>query len=1473
MNNITIRFLNSIKINNINDYDLNIIKTTKDKNNVYNFTIFKDSKWDYSLLNFFNESLNNIKSYKYTLNFEYNTDINIQDISELLSSYFSDNFSYNFNVKINNEYLNLEINKDYKNEAENIIDDFFTLLKFINYPLISIKINEFDLNNSIKEELIDETNDLDYLEEEIDSQDYQDEDFDFLDKEAYDYENESELISSKDEYNSSIEKKLNEDFINNKSKGDYIYKKLKDIIIEKEKVSSEGYIYSISEPKEIGKDKKKITLLINDGETSKFLEIISNNKNLTIEYISTLSLKQHIKFCGKTYKNNFLSNSVVIIVDSFEIDGEYPIREDDYNGEKRVELHLHTKMSTMDGVSTITDYCKTAKNMGHTAIALTDHGVLQAYPEAAKAAKKYGIKILYGCELYMIEDEFVNVYNPVSKNLNDVTYVVFDLETTGLCVRKDSIIEFGAVKVKNGIVLERLDYLINPGFEITPLISQLTNITNEMLFNKPKIQDILDEILNFIKDCVLVSHNLEFDYGFLYEALLNYKNYKLENTGIDTLSLARYLHYDANTHNLGALCRRYKIDYDTSSAHRADYDAEVLSKAWSEMLVELNNNGYFSINQIEKFKVRDKDYKHCKEYHVTAICKNQKGLKDLFKIVSLSHIKYFGRVPCVLRSLLTQYRDNLLLGSACFNGEVFQKSRISEKRMQKAIRFYDFIEIQPDTNYSYLINIGEIKDLDTLHFFIDDIILKANEENKLICATGDVHYLNKEDKKFRDVYIYSSGVGKTSHPLYSFRRVKQESQGIYFENPDQYYKNTNEMLEDFKRFGQDNAIKWVITNPNIIANMCDEINPIKDKLYTPKIENSDKELKEICYKNAHDLYGEKLPKIIEERLEKELNGIINNGYGVIYYLAYKIIKKTHEDDYIVGSRGSVGSSLVATLANITEVNPLPPYYRCPKCKHFELYDGKQYFSGCDLPAKKCPKCGTNLIGEGQNIPFETFLGFNADKVPDIDLNFPPDYQSKAHDYTKVLFGDDNCFRAGTISTVAEKTAFGYAKGYFEKRYKYNDDEILKKVGREELSFLSANCVDVKRTTGQHPGGIVVVPKNMDVFDFTPIQYPADNTDMSWKTTHFDFKAIHDNILKLDLLGHVDPQALKELRDLTNIKLEEIPLNDKKVLSLFSSAKELHLIKNYLNLKNGALGLPEFGTEFVRGLLDEAKPKTFSDLIIVSGLSHGTNVWRGNAQKLIKNKITDLRGVVGCRDDIMTVLINKYNVDYLQAFNIMEDVRHGKGLKEEYVKVLKQHNVPDFYIESCNKIKYLFPKAHATAYVTMAVRVAYFKLYYPLEFYSSFYSVRSEKYDWETMYKGPQAILEKLKEIDEEKRTNVNKNQKKYDEIKRTLEVCLEMYDRGIKFSNIDIYKSDSKVFKIDKENKLIIPAFKVIDSLGESVGDSIVEARKEKQFISIEDFEKRCKINSTQINLFKRLGIFKDLPEKEREQVSLFDFL
>jgi DNA polymerase-3 subunit alpha (Gram-positive type) len=988
----------------------------------------------------------------------------------------------------------------------------------------------------------------------------------------------------------------------------------------------------------------------------------------------------------------------------------------------------------------------------------------------------------------------------------------------------------------------------------------------------------LKKIVEFVGDSTLVTHNAAFDYGFINEALKNNNMPLLSNPVIDTLPLSRYLFPDMKSHTLGAVCRKVGAVYDEEAAHRAIYDAKVLLDAWQAILsMLLNKNPNMQHQELNALTSPEIILNAPHPYHVCVYAKNKQGLRDLFRVISDSNIKYFNDIPRVPREELEQYRANLLIGSACYNGEVFDSAMTkSAEATKEVMKFYDYIEIQPPANYSFLVNDGDLSSAEDVTKILRDIIQMADEVGKPVVATSDCHYLEPEEKAFRDVFVFAPGLKGARHPMNPYRRDKMK----YYDNPDQHMRTTDEMIKEFAFLGDQELIKKiVIDNTHWVADqLSPEVQPIHSELSFPTIDNCDKMLKEKVYSKAHEWYGDPLPKIVQDRLDAEMKGISEHHYEVIYWIAAKIVTQAVSDGYIVGSRGSVGSSFVATMASITEVNPLPPHYRCPHCKHSEFDVDPQYKSGFDLPEKKCPVCGADMIHDGQNIPFATFIGFKADKTPDIDLNFPPDYQAHAHELTKTLLTKESgnaVYKAGTIETVQDNMAIGYVKGYFESLEKHPELHVdSEKVSKAEIMRLAKGCVDVKRTTGQHPGGIIVIPRGMDVYDFTPIQYPADKPDADWETSHFDYNQMHDTILKLDLLGHVDPQALRMMARLSNKNIYEIPFNDQEVMSLFTGTDSLHMKHNYLQAKVGTMGMPEFGTEFVQSLLNETQPKTFADLLIVQGLSHGTNVYAGNQQDLIKNKVTDLRGVIGCRDDIMLKLHDQFGMDQEEAFKIMEIVRHGRFLKPKpkegdrnaYIKDMLEHKVPQYFLDSCDKIQYLFPKAHAVAYSMMGFRVGWFKIHDPLSFYATYFTVRCDQYDLKSMCGGEKAVLSKLKEIDD--LSNERKLKPTESALKLVLQMTLEMYDRGFSMAPLSINKSQALEFAIDRENKCIIPPFRAIAGIGDAAAESIVTARGEHPFTSVEDLINRTKISKQRADDLKELGALEDLPETD--QITLF---
>lgn len=1271
---------------------------------------------------------------------------------------------------------------------------------------------------------------------------------------------EEELKNLMPEIQKKYQERLNEMYSSSSNekrrvKGNYVPIKLIDVNKEMENVSFTGKVF-FSDSRTSRKGKMILTLYVYDKTNSIEVTVFENRRNFKRENLEKFAKNGSVIMVRGVVSESKYSSSLQIIADFInEAEGfEEPVYEDNEEV-KRVELHLHSKMSNMDAVSTMDDYCAQAAKWGMTSIAITDHGVVQGYPEAQAAAKKHGLKMIYGMEAYMVDEKLDYIMNPSDVILNKSSFCVFDFETTGLSARYDKIIEFGAVKVKDGMIVDSMDLFIDPEMELSELTTNLTHITTEMVRGKTKIKEALKIMRDFIGDSILVSHNASFDVGFLNEAFLNNGEEEITNPVIDTLSLSRYMFPNNKAHSLGAVARQFEVKYDETVAHRANYDAEVLNDVWQAMLSKLTKANY-NLKHYELNELTSPDIlKNQRPKHVTIYAKNLDGLKSLYKIVSHSHVDYFSSGPRVPRSLIEKYRENLLIGSACFNGEVFDAALTrGKKALQEKMAFYDFIEVQTPENYSFLVNDGQVSSFEDVIKISKDLIDAAEELNKIVVATGDVHYLHKEDKIYRDVYITAKAVGGGRHPLNPYRRRNSS-----YENPDQHFRSTTEMLECFDYLGKEKAYEIVVTNSNLIADMFDKFNALKDGTYAPFIENCPEKLQERVYKKAYETYGNPLPQIVKDRLEAELSGIIKYGYSVQFYIASEIVRKANADGFIVGSRGSVGSSFVATMADITEVNALPPHYVCPKCKHSEFILDGSVKSGYDLNDKNCPHCNTKMHADGQNLPFATFLGFKAEKVPDIDLNFSGDYQARAHELTKTLLGVNNVFRAGTIETVAEKTAYGYVLGYFEEM---GIDPAT--ISNAEKTRIALGCQDVKRTTGQHPGGIIVIPDEYEVFDFTPIQYPADDMTAAWKTTHFDFHAIHDNVLKLDLLGHVDPTALKMLGDLTGINPIHVPMNDKKVHSVFSSRDALNCMDNYLNETTGALGLPEFGTNLTRQMLEEIRPKSFADLVMISGLSHGTDVWAGNAQELLRSKVCGVDGIIACRDDIM-IYLQSLGIENSVAFKTMEAVRKGKQIPPEYMDTIIEHNVPEYYIESANKCKYLFPKAHAIAYVTMAVRIAWYKVYQPLAYYATFFSTRSKQFDIKAMMSGKAQIIKRLEEIKELKAQRMSSP--KDEETEKTLIIALEMAERGYKIGNIDLYRSDAKNFLIDEKTQTLIPPFIVIDGLGLNAAISVIEARN-LEFLSIEDLLARTKLNSQNVENLKKLHVLDDLPECD--QMSLF---
>ena len=1196
------------------------------------------------------------------------------------------------------------------------------------------------------------------------------------------------------------------------------------------------------------------TLFVNDEEEFKII-------NKKIQVGSWYKIRASVK--DKDQYNQDISLTIrdinVLKKEVEEIIDDAPV--------KRVELHAHTKMSQMDGVVAAKDLLKQALKWGHKAIAVTDHNGVQGFVDAYHFVRDYNKKLkegeepfkaLYGTELTMIDDTVKIVVRPNDSKLLDNTYVVFDLETTGFNAGgEDSIIEIGAVKILNGEIIDRYDQLVDPGKQISQRITDVTSITNEMLVGKPNEETAIKEFKEWIADLPMVAHNAKFDVSFVEMAYEKYNLGEFKNTVIDTLELSRTMDNNYARHSLSALVKRYNVAFDEEHHHRADYDAEGTALVYHKMMNKLVSRNIEKISELDNLVSKDEIHKYGQASHINILAKNKKGLKNLFKIISLANTTYLYKTPRILRSEIERLREGLLVGSGCYQSEVFVQARSkSDEELTNIINFYDYVEVQPMDVYEHLVENGEFGSTEELESHLKKIVRVTKECGKIIVATGDVHHLFKEDKIYREIIVNQKVPGGGRHPLARYKKI-----------PSQHFRTTREMLNDFAFLGDELAYEIVVENTNKIADMIEIIEVIIETggvPFSPKIDNSVEIVNDMVYSKAKEWYGDPLPDLIKDRIEQELKGIIGGGFDVIYLIAQKLVKKSNDDGYLVGSRGSVGSSFVATMMGITEVNPLPAHYRCPKCKHsiFEE-DGKtlgsEYSSGFDLPDKKCPKCNENMIKDGQDMPFATFLGFNADKVPDIDLNFSDLNQAAAHEYTKVLFGVDNVYRAGTIGTVAEKTAFGFVKGYCE------DKNIVMRTA--EVERLAMGCTGVKRTTGQHPGGIVVIPGYMDVFDFTPFQYPADDPNSAWRTTHFDYHAIDEDVLKLDILGHSDPTQLRMIQDLTKMDVTKVPLDDKETMNIFLSPEPLGVTKEQIMCNTGTLGIPEFGTKFTIQMVEDTKPTTFAELIKISGLSHGTDVWLGNAQDLIKNKIVPFSEVIGCRDDIMVYLM--YNgVEPIKAFKIMEFVRKGKASKDpdtwsEYVQLMKDAKIPDWFIGSCQKIKYMFPKAHAAAYVISAFRIAWFKVHMPVYYYASWLSTKATDFNVEAMIKGYDAIKEAIIEISNKGNEATNKDAG----VSESLYLALEATARGIKFENVNLYKSEATTFGV-KDDKTIYPPFNSIDGLGDTVAKNIVSEREKREFISIEDLQKRCKISTTLIDKMRLMGILDGMDESS--QLSLF---
>ena len=1507
MPNDLLNFLNVLKITDLEPFkDSNILKVKViNKENKIEITINNPYPYSYQTLHELFKKIKKVNNEEVSFSMHFNYDeIRNEDVLAFVKDYLKDLkirkpslSGISEDIKIDDDVITFEVGsnleeQEIKKESKNLQKELL-LFGYKEFEITTF-LNQEILNN-VKNEILEAKKNTNY-----------------------------EVKEEKIEGNLLLGKEIKEEIsiINN-------------VVGETKNVAFEAYVFGMDY---LERDNINIiTLKISDKTNSMIAKIFIKDKNEYQLIKKEIKENKWYRFLGNIEYDTFARDYVLKARSVEKIDSkDNPVIDEEET--PRVELHLHTMMSAMDGVTPYEEkdpnnVVKYAANMGWKALAITDHNCVQSFPEIFHTVRDMNkgkdesehFKVLYGAEMNIVNDDVDIVFNNQTYNLLEDTFVVFDTETTGFYAGSDTLIEIGAVKICNGKILERFDELIDPERPIPKKITDLTFITDEMVKGCAKECEVVKRFLDWAGDFPMVAHNAKFDISFMSAACKKYDFEEFNKTVIDTMSIARILYPQWPNHKLQTLTKRLDVPWDEDKHHRADYDAEGTALAFYKMAKNLNDQNTYTTDELLSLVNVEDLVRFSYPFHAVLIAKNKEGLKNLFKIVSIANTKYLykNEQPKIPRKDITELRKGLLIGSGCINGEIFESSMGKEdEELVNMMSFYDYIEVQPPSVFAHLI--GNERKFVTLHEaqeFLKRIIRVAKEAGKPVVATGDVHNLKKEDNIYREIIVNQKFNGKL-HPL--------NRRGI--EVPNMYLRTTKEMLEEFAFLGEELAYEIVVTNSNLIANMCDEIEVIPDTHgipFAPVIPDSQMTVTKMVYDKAKSWYGDPLPHHLEERIALELYGagfisavkknagddetaiykrmhevvikgpdsveneiylalkkddneasdeelhqkakktmtaIIGANFDVIYLIAQKLVKHSNDEGFLVGSRGSVGSSFVANLMGITEVNALSPHYRCPKCQHSEFEDdngeslGNNYKCGYDLPDKKCPKCQSKMDKEGHDIPFQTFLGFNADKVPDIDLNFSDLNQASAHEYTKVLFGVDNVYRAGTIGTVAEKTAFGYVRGYCESK-----NIMMRNV---EVERLAKGCTGVKRTTGQHPGGIVVIPGYKEVFDFTPFQFPSEDPSKAWRTTHFDYHAIDECVLKLDILGHTDPTQLRMIQDLTGDDITKVPLDDKDTMSIFTSTKALKVSKEQIMCDTGTLGVPEFGTPFTIQLVKDTKPTTFAELVKIAGLAHGTDVWLGNAQELIEKNVVPFSKVIGCRDDIMVELIYG-GLEPFKAFKIMEFVRKGKASKDpatwaEYKAIMEQAKIPKWFIDSCFKIKYMFPKAHAAAYVMSAFRIAWYKVHKPLVYYATYFSTRFTDFDIDCMLKGYDAIKARIIDIQSKGYDATNKEQS----VLETLKLALEASARGVKFKCINLTKSDGNNFVMEEEENALILPFRSLDGLGDAVATKIIEERNQKPFYSVEDFQNRGKVNATTIDKMRSLGIFEGMPETS--QLSLF---